>query len=111
MTVSTSSGEPQWQEALLAIGRGLDELDDVLGEDDWSTPPVLRPITVDHPLPAHLVPTAQALVSRLAALERRLVDELAQTRSALDDIDVRRSAARNYHQSAAFTSARGSRDD
>lgn len=115
MTTPSSAADHQsrgrWEEALLTVGLGLDELEQVLADDDWSTEPVLRVHTVDAPLPPQLVEAARSLVSRLAAVEQRLVGELAATRSALADIDTRRSVARNYHQSAAFTSARRSEDD
>jgi hypothetical protein len=91
--------EQGWAAAMVAFLRQLDVLEEALEDDAWEDASKLTPTKVDGELPAELVPTARELVDRIAELERRIIDELDETRSALRDLEARRRAARNYRQS------------
>jgi len=95
-----------WAAAMEAFVRQLDVLEEALDDDAWDEASKLTPTEVDGELPAELVPTAHELVDRIAELERRIIDELAETRSALRDLDARRRASRNYRQSDGAVAAR-----
>lgn len=85
-----------WASAIASVAHELDELEQALDHDAWDDRHMLTDLAVDGALPDALVPTARDLVERIAALERRLVAELSQTREALHELDTRRRAARGY---------------
>ena len=100
-----------WASAMEAFVRQLDVLEEALDDDAWDDAPKLTPTEVDGELPEELVPAARNLVERIAELEQRIIDELAETRTALRDLEVRRRAARSYHQSDPIPYAERRTDD
>jgi hypothetical protein len=99
-----------WASAMESFVRQLDVLERVLDDDDWEEPPAMAEMAADGELPNELVPAAHELVARIAQLEQRIVDELADTRAALQELDARRRAAREFLGPAAPARVAG-RDD
>jgi hypothetical protein len=85
-----------WPAAMESFVRQLDVLEHALDDDAWEEPPAMTQMAAEGELPAELIPAAHELVERIAQLEQRIVGELADTRAALLELEVRRRAARNF---------------
>ena len=101
------AADADWMSALSALESQLDALEHQLDTDAWDDPMELHALDLHGDVPPVLVPRAQQLAQRLAALERRMTTELAASRDALRELAARRRAARDYHRSE--TNALGSR--
>ena len=85
-----------WASAMESFVRQLDVLEHALDDDAWEDAPAMAEMTAEGELPTELVPAAHELVERIAHLEQRIIDELADTRAALHELEARRRAARSY---------------
>ena len=91
--------ETEWASALAALESQLDALERQLDADTWDDPVDLRAVELHGEVPPAFVPAARRLAQRLAALEQRMITELAASGEALRELAARRRAARDYHRS------------